>query len=357
MDKADLQKLFEGVDQALLDSNLLEKINSLVEARVSALTKEIEEKEHILVQEAQNLKKQTQEILEATDKEYQEKEKILKEEAEAFVEKSLKSLAEKEAIMIEEVGHYVEHAEKVIAEEAEQYRSGLVGIVSDEAKLYKEYVENIVLEEAKNHKQMQDAGLAQEVGKFKGELVEKLSQYLESQLTQAIPQTIMESAVKLSAYEPLVEGIMGVFGEKYIKLDTTNYEVIKKAKADNEKLTESLNIKAKEAVNFSGEVRELKKQLKVLQLTEGLLPEQKQKAIKLLEGCTADDVETKFAQIKDIIIESSVRKPQQVVSPGVPAKKVVHSELAQKKLEKIQEQTNSNLSPEMAGWTAKLKRI
>lgn len=365
MDKVVIEQIFEGLDKNLVSAELRQKVSEMIEGvvntRVEALTKDLAAKEAIFIEEAGKLKTEYEAKEAALLEQVAQKEKVLEEEAIAFAEKVAGGINEKEAIMVEEVENYRKQVEGLVAEEASAYRDHLEAIVKEESENYKNYIESIALEEARNHKTQQDAVLAKEVGEFKKEMVDKISEFFEAELVKNIPQEVMESAVKLSAYEPLVESIMGVFSKNYIKLDTTSYEVIKEARKTNEDLTQSLNAKVKDNVRLAARVKDFEKKSKISDITEGMTVEQRKKAVQLLEGYNVEEIDSKFAQVKDIIIESSVKGTQVVAEnkAGTPAKsdKQPLSETAKKQIEKLKsEPLTESVSSEMSEYVKRLHR-
>ena len=370
MEKQVLEKLFEqlGITGNLQSEEVKAQtesfINQLVDQRAKALTEESAKNEATLLEAAKELAEQTQ-----------QKEAILREEAAKFAKELAESAAAKEAIMLEaieeyrtevestiraEASTYREALEKVVGDEAGKYKSMLEEIVLDETKNYKESLEAVVLEEAGNHASMQEQTLQKEVGSFKEEMVEKVSAFLESELKANIPESLMESANKLAAYEPLVEGIVATFGKNYIKLDDASYKLVKEAKAENEKLSESVNAKTKDIVHLSSEVQELKKKAKLFELTEGLTVAQRRKVQKVLESYKAEEMDEKFAAIKDIILIESAPVQTSNTSKPVEKKTVVLGESAQKKVEKLKAEILTegvvSSNPEIAEWANSVNR-
>lgn len=374
MENQVLEKLFEnlGITDKLQSPEVkgeAEKlINELVDARAKAFSADSEKNEATLLEAAEELKKQ-----------FEEKEAILKSEAQNFAKELAESMAAKEAIMMEEINAYraeVENTireeassyrkslEQIVAEEASKYKSSLESIVMEEAGNYKQELEAVVLEEAGNHASKQEQTLQEEVGTFKEEMVEKVSAFMESELKTSIPESIMESANKLAAYEPLVEGIVATFGKNYIKLDDASYKLVKEASVANEKLSESVKAKTKDIVNLTAEVQEFKKKAKLFEITEGMTVAQRRKAQKVLESYKAEEMEEKFAAIKDIILTESA--PTRLVQPTTAAQKpvekktVVLGEAAQKKVEKLQSEILTegvkSSNPEVAEWASTLNR-
>lgn len=371
VDNKIIEELFEGFDAKLVSEELKDSvrgmIDSLVETRVKALTTELEEKEAAFLSEVEKLKAEYAEKEAKLLEGIEAKEKILEEEANAFADKVAKTLAEKEAIMVEESENYRKHVEQVVNEEGSLFKETLEKIVTEEAEEYRKYIEAIALEEAVAFKTMQESALAEEVGEFKASMVDSISEFLEAELEKNIPAEIMEAEVKLAAYEPLVESMIGVFGDNYIKLDSTSYGVIKEARKENQELSESVNAKVKENVRLQSQVNELEKSIKIKELTEGMTQVQKETASKLMESCSsAADVDKEFAKVKDIIIESSVKsepakpkaKTEAAPKASKPAeKKKTLSETAKRKIDSIKNSTlNESVDPEMAEYKSRLDR-
>jgi len=363
MDKVVLEQIFEGLDKNLVSAELRQKVSEMIEGvvktRVEALTQELAAKEALFIEEAGKLKSEYDAKEAALLEQVSQKEQVLEEEAIAFAEKVAKSINEKEAIMVEEVENYRVQVEGLVAEEASAYRDHLEQIVKEESDNYRNYIESIALEEASNHKSQQDAVLAKEVGEFKKEMVDKISEFFEAELVKNIPTEVMEAAVKLSAYEPLIEGVMGVFSKNYIKLDTTSYEVIKEARKTNEDLTQSLNAKVKDNVRLGAKVKDLEKKSKISDLTEGMTVDQRKKAVQLLENYNLEELDAKFTQVKDIIIESSVKSASTEVAKAgnLKTQKQPLSETAKKQIEKLKsEPLTESVSDEMAEYVKRLRK-
>jgi hypothetical protein len=162
-------------------------------------------------------------------------------------------------------------------------------------------------------------------------MVDKVSDYLETELQKAIPAEIMESAAKLAVLEPLVQGVMESFSKNFVKLDTTHFKLIKEAKEEIANLEKQLQEKAKAEVVLKKEIREVNRNVKVKSLLEGLTQAQKEKAVKLLEGIEVEELEGRFAKIRDIVIESDVKPvAKTVVAKPVVAPAVTKLEEAKK---------------------------
>ncbi len=365
MDIKVLDKIFEsiGLTEKLKSTEIQEQVSAILEEivknRVEALTLESSQKEQALLEKA-----------EAAAKDLKSKEDILAEEAKQFALSLQEEMAQKEAIMLEEITSFKNEIETVLSEEAKifreeveqavleeavEHRTAVESILLEEVENYKKFLEGVVLEEASSYISEQEQHLAKEVGAFKESMVKKVGEYFEAELPKRIPKNIMEAAVKLSAYEPLIEGIVGTFSKNYVKLDSQNFDIIKESKAEIEKLSESLNAKIKDSVNLQAKVAILEKKNKITELVEGMTVAAKGKAVALLESCsTLEEVTNKFNQIKDIVITESVA-PKKVEVKATEKPTVVLSESAKKKIASIPAPGDKNKDPEMAQWERKLK--
>jgi hypothetical protein len=366
MDTKVLDRIFEsiGLTEKLQNADIKEQVSAILEeivnSRVEAMTQEFSEKEKALLSKA-----------EEAGKELKDKEAITLEEVNAFVKELHAEMAHKEAIMLEEVSAYKEGVEGVLGEEAKLFREEIEKAVLQEATQHRTAVENIMLEAVEEYKQFlegtvleqaasftseQEEKLAKEVHAFKESMVKRVSEYFESELPKHIPKNIMESAVKLSAYQPLIEGVIDVFGKNYVKLDSQSFDVIKEVKAENERLSESVNAKIQDNVRLQASLKNLEKKSKINELTEGMTTAQKGKMVPLLESCsTAEEITNKFNATKDLVINESVKnKTTEVKTINKPV--AVISENLQKKVELLKGSTSATTSsdPEMAGWIKKL---
>jgi hypothetical protein len=282
MSKSTLEALFEGLGKGEVNDELKGKlttlINETVDARVGA-------KEKLLTEEVEALKTK------------------LLTEAEELKTKLLTEAENNEKVLVEQAEKYKKELEEAVIEETVKYKAKVEKERDEELTKYRAEIEAMVLEEAKNFKETQDAALVEEVKKFKAGMVDKVSDYLEAKLTETVPAEIMESAAKLKVLEPLVQGVMESFSKNFVKLDTTSFKLIKEAKEQIDVLEKQVQEKAKAEIALKKEIREVQKNMKVKSLTEGLTQAQKEKAVKLLEGVEVEELEGRWAKIRDIVIE------------------------------------------------------
>jgi len=299
-DKKILETIFKNVDANLLTEEVQEEtaklINETVEAKVEAKTLELKEQ-------------------------YENKEKELKESIDSEKERIKKEQEENERVLIEEAENHKKDLEQNVIEETKKYKTRVESELAEESTKYRQDVEKMVLEEAKEFKAKQDAALVEEVKKFREEMIGKVSDYIEAQLSESIPTELMEAAAKLEVYEPLVEAVQSAFASNYIKLDSTSYSLIKEARDENQALKNEVQDKLKNEIKLKNELKKVREDMKIESLTEGLTAKQKSRAVKLLEGVDYEDLETKFEAVRDVIIEDSSAKKSE--TPVKDSKKVL----------------------------------
>lgn len=283
-----LETLLEGTDYSeLLTEQQKEKITTLINETVDSRVKA---KETLLTEE------------------FEKKEQVLKAEVDSEKERLLKESEENEKILVEEAEKYKEELENTVLEKTKLYKENLEKSLLETADQYKKEIEEVVVAEATEYKERNDKALVEEVKKFKGVLIEKISDYIEAKLEANIPSEILESHAKLEVYEPLVKNIMESFSSNFIKLDDTSYQIVKESKNEIKRLEEELQESLKKNVTLSKEKIEVEKKYKIEALTEGLTNDQKQKARKLLEGYDLKELDGQFNKVRDIIIESNSSK-------------------------------------------------
>lgn len=338
-----LAKLFEGFDASLLNDDLKEEVNGMIDElvteRVAAATAELKEKEKRLKEYALKLKE-----------ELVTKEKVMNEVCDEFAKELAAQTAEKERIMEEAIVEYNTLAESILANDVSEFKETILQVMEEENLLIQTKLQEVAIEQLSEYKSQQEAVTAKEVDAIKMELVEKMSEFMDKSLKESIPSEIMESAVKVAAYEPLVEGMIKTFSKGYLNFEGTGESVIREAKQENVRLSESLSAKVKDNVKLAAKVRELERNAKLSSLTEGMTSKQKVKMSALLEKHDLDSLEEGFNKYKDMIIEESVKTSKP---------KTDHmSSKVRSRVEKLQEGASLGVDPtsEIGQWTKALQR-
>jgi len=189
-------------------------------------------------------------------------------------------------------------------------------------KAHKEKIEEEVKIAVKQIKEQKE----KEVAQHKKVMTEKLDKYLNYELAKRIPDTYVEEAAKSAIYEPMVTGFKKIMEENGINLNEENFGIVRNAREEITKIREELAEAVKENMEIVSENHDMKRSMKFSEVCNGLTPDQCERASKLLEGCDADELETKFHAIRDYIIESVDEKKEEEEEDKKKEKKVEESE-------------------------------
>jgi len=169
----------------------------------------------------------------------------------------------------------------------------------EEVKKFKASIEEQTIEAAKEHSEK----VIKETAEFKEEMTDKLDSYIESQLEKAIPEELKEAMAQNAIYAPIVEGITKLFADNYLKVDEEGYNTLKEASAELDKAKEKENDLMSEIVAKDAELKALKVEAKINEVTEGLTDEQTERAKVLLKDQDLDKIEEHYKSIQNVIIE------------------------------------------------------
>lgn len=222
---------------------------------------------------------------------------VLSEEARTAIEEELTSIiedkvaAEKVLFVEEESKRY----EEVISEKVKE--------VTEAGEAWKKTVLEKVEKASKELDSELEEKLAEQIKVFKEDVVQKVSDFLEYKLDEKIDDQKLGDAAKLAVYEPIVKGILGTLKENYVDVDEDSFELLKKAKGEIDSLESRLAEKVKENMDLSKKIKDAAKEEAFTKVTEGLTPEQMEKARLIMEDVEADDVEKKWENVKDVVLE------------------------------------------------------
>jgi hypothetical protein len=364
--KAIMEQLKKALGDTLNESvaeNVSSYLDELVSDRAKAMNSEAQER----IEALQEKVGQLSEANNALKEELKEQEEEFKAESEKFADELAEAFATKEKILFEELENYKDETVRVVEQTSAEYRAAIEQMVYEEAKNMRGSLEQVMTETAMEFRAQQEAALAKDVNAYTEDMLTKLDEYLEAELPEALPQGLIEAAAKAEALEGLVEGVIGLFNQNYIKLDESSVEALKEAKDERQQLSEAYNAKVREAVKLTAKVRELEKEVKFNKLSEGMTQDQKKRARKLLSEATAQNIETKFEGVRDIIINESVSAKKRVQAPSkkpTQNNRQQLSEQAKRQVSQIEEniknppsnKPKSGFDAEMESWQKSLNR-
>lgn len=167
-------------------------------------------------------------------------------------------------------------------------------------------------EEITRFVQEEQAKLEEERAEFKEQLVDEVSDFLESELEEHIPEETREAVAKVALYEPIVEGIRDLFAENYLRLDEEQYGVLEEARREIIKLREEKSELIRERVQLRKQLREQKREEIIERVCAELTTAQAKRFRRMVEGFDVDELEERWETIVDMVLENertSRRRP------------------------------------------------
>ena len=165
-----------------------------------------------------------------------------------------------------------------------------------------------------------------EVEAYKESLVEKISAYLDSEMDKLIPEEAIEAVAKLEIYEPLVEGFKGAISKYGIEIDSEGHGLLKEAKTEIEKLREAYDVATRKNVELTTEMEKINSTVTLMEKCDGLTEDQKKKMVVIFKGKSEDEINERFDEVRDMVIESTTKTED---TKGKDVKPVVTEKVAE----------------------------
>ena len=147
--------------------------------------------------------------------------------------------------------------------------------------------------------------LKSEKESYKNGLVEKLDRFLDAEIKNVVPQTLIEAAAKVKVYEPLVESIKNTFAMKGIEVDSKGFGILKEAKDEITKMRKDLNKVIAEKIELEKHSEKLLTKYLLEKKCTGLTLEQKERVSSILKGASLDEMEKKFEGVRNLVVEGN----------------------------------------------------
>lgn len=246
---------------------------------------------------------------------------------------NIKKYAEKlKGVMSEEDILAFESDVKKAIEESTDLR--VEATVKDVEEKADEYCEMMIEKKTAEIKEELIKEYDEKLSKLETDIVEKLDVFLESEISSQIKPELFESVARTKVYEPIIEGIVKLFEEKYVALDTDGNTLVKKLEEDVSGLKKQLD----EQISKNMESNKLLEKVAVSHLigdkTKDLTESQVTKVKSFFESKGFDEVEEKIESFIDLIIESDVKKENSITES--------QSNVSEEKIEVITEAKNES---------------
>jgi uncharacterized coiled-coil DUF342 family protein len=191
-----------------------------------------------------------------------------------------------------------------------------VAIAGEKAKVdaIQKKADELITENEALHEQLEAlkedtlAEVQKEVEAYKEQLVEKISAYLDVELEKMIPDEVVEAIAKLEIYEPIVEGFKETMGRYGIEVDSEGHELLKEAKNEIEKLRDAFDEATEKAIDLTNEMEKINATVTLMEKCNGLTEDQKKKMVVIFKGKSTDEINERFDEVRDMIIESTTKK-------------------------------------------------
>lgn len=157
-------------------------------------------------------------------------------------------------------------------------------------------------------KTLLEESYANRSAEFEKDIASKLSMFLESEVATKISDDMVAKIALNEIYEPVINGVMKVFEEKYVAIDTEGHTIMMEAKEEIDRLEKVHSEKIKENMLLTEENNRLKTKVLIEEKCFGLNQEQKNKVVLMFESKNYSEVETGIEKFIDVLIESEVKE-------------------------------------------------
>ena len=128
--------------------------------------------------------------------------------------------------------------------------------------------------------------IADEIVSFKEEAQEQLDKYLDYVVEEFIEQNeiALESGIKVEIAESMFEGFKSLLAEHNVDVSSEKIDLVDEVIEENAEIVESYNREVEKNIELLGELRTLKKEKLIAEITEDLTAVEADKFAKLLEN-------------------------------------------------------------------------
>ena len=256
--------------------------------------------------------------------------KVITEKIESIVEARTEARIEIEKELIE--SETKEKYDTILAEKTTEFNSKVISLEESFIEKAEEFRTNLTEETQKTVEEFK-AEKEAEMESFVEGIVEKLDEYLDLELCKALPEDAIETSAKVAVLEPIVNGFKSVMEENYIRFDEEQFGLLKESREEILKLREQVAESVEESMALNKKLKNVDRDVKISKVCTGLTESQRERAVKLLEGVDASDVESRFLAIRDMIINEDVADTDEdIITEDVQEENV---ELAEESYEKV----------------------
>jgi len=225
--------------------------------------------------------------------------------AELLVEektKQLEAMAEDFAEI--EVANRLEEKLKEINENFEKKTSEYKAVVVEKVQeLAEKYCEEKIQETLSLKIQELEEQYEEKVELIEQEVTDKLDSFLDAEILDRISPDLIKGIAINEALQPIVSGIMSLFENSLVAIDTDGDKIVKAEQAKAKKMEEKLNEAYSVNTKLQSKIDGLKTGLLIAGKVEGLTTKQKESVVSMFEGKSYDEVKAKIDEFVEILEE------------------------------------------------------
>ena len=213
-----------------------------------------------------------------------------------FVEKLKDVLSEEDILAFEK------DIKKTIEEETSIRTEAIIKDMDEKAD---EYCEIMIEKKTSEIKENLINEYEKKLEDLEKDIVEKLDVFLESEISSQIKPELIESVAKSNTYEPIVEGILKLFEEKYVAPDVEGNTLVKKLEEELSTIKEELD----QQISKNIENNQLLEKSAIAHLidekTKDLSESQVINVKKFFKDKDFEEVESKIDSFVDLVLEKA----------------------------------------------------
>lgn len=240
--------------------------------------------------------------------------KLISEKIESVVDARVESKLELEKELVE--AEVKEKYDSILAEKTESFEKQVQELEESTVAKCEEFRTKLTEETQKQIEELKEQK-AEEMETFTESIITKLDEYLDLEISKAIPEDQVENSAKVAVLEPIVKGFKDVFNENYMRFDEEQFGLLKESREEILKLRTELAESVKSQMEQNKELKSFERDVKISKVCEGLTEPQCERAKKLLEGVDASEVESRFKMIRDLIIAEEVEDTEEEVTSTI----------------------------------------
>ena len=170
-------------------------------------------------------------------------------------------------------------------------------------KLADEYCEKQITEQVAAKTQELSEKYEEDLETLENNIVEKLDQYLELEISEKISDDLINKVALNETYEPIIKGIQDLFESKYVALDSEGSKMLKDLSLKVESLEDKLATKINENIELDALCEKAAVKTIISEKTVDLTPTQRQKVVMFFEGKDFDSIHKNIDSYVEMISE------------------------------------------------------